>query len=222
MNGNGVTKDYSLAKKYFELAAENINSYALLNLGNLYKNGYGVKQDYLKAKEYYELSAIEQNSDAFLYLGHLYFYGEGVEQDYLKAKEYYESSAKRNNSESLFHLGNLYYKGKGVKQDYLKAKIYFENAAKQNHSEALFYLSCIHLDIEPFFNLSKAIKYLLRCYQIHFNETKNQTYSSYVNYLVSCISYNYYCYRSANDLGLIYLICFEDLEKSIEYIIFFN
>ena len=218
LNGNGVTKDYSLAKKYFELAAENINSYALLNLGNLYKNGYGVKQDYLKAKEYYELSAIEQNSDAFLYLGHLYFYGEGVEQDYLKAKEYYESSAKRNNSESLFHLGNLYYKGKGVKQDYLKAKIYFENAAKQNHSEALFYLSCIHLDIEPFFNLSKAIKYLLRCYQIHFNETKNQTYSSYVNYLVSCISYNYYCYRSANDLGLIYLICFEDLEKSIEYI----
>ena len=66
-------QDYIKAKEYYELSANQNNSNAFVNIGNLYYNGYGVKQDYNKAKEYFEISANQNNSYALNGLGALYF-----------------------------------------------------------------------------------------------------------------------------------------------------
>lgn len=44
-------EDYLKAKKYYELAAQQNDSYGLVSLGGLYYNGFGFEKDYLSAKE---------------------------------------------------------------------------------------------------------------------------------------------------------------------------
>jgi hypothetical protein len=61
-NGNNrinkfYNKDYTLSKKYFELAAHQNNHIAQNYLGVMYLYGYGVTKDLTKAKEYFQLSA---------------------------------------------------------------------------------------------------------------------------------------------------------------------
>ena len=53
---NGLTQDYALAKRYFQLAAAQGNAKAQSNLGYLYHFGLGVTQDYLTAAHYYNLA----------------------------------------------------------------------------------------------------------------------------------------------------------------------
>ena len=65
---------YNEAKKLYDLAVQQINSYAINNFGYLYYyNGQEIKQDYNKAKYYYELSAQQKNSYSINNLGNLYY-----------------------------------------------------------------------------------------------------------------------------------------------------
>lgn len=59
-----VSKDYSLAFKYYSLSAEQGYIFAYLNLGYLYAEGLGVKQDYLKSFELWTLAEKEGNIQA--------------------------------------------------------------------------------------------------------------------------------------------------------------
>lgn len=52
-----VSKDYSLAFKFYSLSAEKNYSDSLLNLGNLYAEGLGVKQDIFKAIELWQIAS---------------------------------------------------------------------------------------------------------------------------------------------------------------------
>ena len=215
-HGFGVKQDLLKAIKYYEIAAkQQNNSNALLNLGIIYSKRLGVKKDYQKAMNYYELAAEQNNSYAILNIGTLYENGNGVEQDYAKAKEYYEQAAKLNNPYAFLYLGLIFVNGYGVNKDYTKAMDYFELSAKQNNSFALYNLGEIYSNKEYYLNVSKAVKCFLKCYKIHFQMIKNETPNQDASLITR---YNYYCYRSANDLGLIYLICFQDIEKATEYI----
>jgi TPR repeat protein len=53
-NGLGVTQDYSKAHKWFEKAADDGNTDAMIRLGRLYEQGLGVAQDYGKALEWFQ------------------------------------------------------------------------------------------------------------------------------------------------------------------------
>lgn len=186
-----------------------------MNLGTFYALGLGVKKDYTKAIEYYESSAKLGNSIALLNLGCLYFNGIAVEKDIVKAKEYFEKSARLKNADALFNLGIFYEFGLGVKQDYLMAKDYYELSAKFNNPSSLFRLGEL-FSVGEFFDIDvqKAIYYYKKCSEIHFLNTANNKITSES----SNETYNRYCFRSSNNIGLIYITVLNDLENATKYL----
>ena len=205
--GFGVKKDFLLAKQYYELAVKYNDPESINKLGNLYYYGLGVEQNYSKAKEYYELGAKNKNPISLYILGCMYEKGIGVEQNYLKAKDYYELSSQSKNPEAFLRIGNLYRKGRGVQKDCLIAQDYYELAAKRNNSRAFFYLAYFYINVD----ISKAIYYLLKSSVIH---NERQTIYDSNGQVFHFNRYNKFCYRSFNDVGLIYLFLFDDIEKA--------
>ncbi|KAK8881379.1 hypothetical protein M9Y10_004115 [Tritrichomonas musculus] len=217
-NGYGVIKDYLRAKYYFEMAAESNNSTVFFNLGHLYYKGIGVEKNYLLARQYFEKSANLNNSYAYLCLGDLYFKGKGVKQNYLIAKKFYELSARYKNTIAFTKLGYLYYHGFGVEIDYFNARDYYQISSKSNYSESLFYLGEIY-SIGDFFDIDiqKAIQYYLKCIEIEREQMHLSDYSTFESTFYS-FKFNKYRYRSYNNVGLIYLILKEDIEKATDFV----
>ena len=71
-NGWGVPQDYSKAHKWFEKAATDGNTVAMINLGRVYEQGLGVAQDFGKALEWFEKAVGAGDRDATVNLGRLY------------------------------------------------------------------------------------------------------------------------------------------------------
>ncbi|KAK8843652.1 hypothetical protein M9Y10_024715 [Tritrichomonas musculus] len=208
--GFDVEIDYLKARKYYEASAKLNHPYAFVKLGDLYLNGKGTQKDYLKALEYYEIAAQDENIFAYNQLALLYKKGYGVKQDYLKAKEYYQLMAQNNISIGFLKLGNLYKKGRGVNQDYQKVQLYYELAARLDHPTALFYLSEFYTAGNIFnTDIFKAIQYCYKCMDI-----SNWGIQRYCSGFI----YNKYNYHAMNNLGLVYITTFQDLEKSTKFI----
>ncbi|HUJ95113.1 MAG TPA: tetratricopeptide repeat protein, partial [Terriglobales bacterium] len=70
--GEGVPRDYSLAAKYYRLAAEKGLSDAQYDLAYLYELGLGVKRDLKLAAEWYRKAALKGDAEAQNNLGVLY------------------------------------------------------------------------------------------------------------------------------------------------------
>lgn len=212
-----VPKDYLKAKKYYEMSSEQGNSFSTLQLGHFYMYGKGVEKNSSKALEYYKLSAEQNNLEAFLCLGKLYSKGKVVEKNNLKAHHYIKLAAIQNHPKALYLLGNFYFNNNEIVNNYSKARYYYELSAKQNFTSALFalgqlYSNGIYVDSD----ISKAIKYLIKCSEIHDQNIPFQQITK--QYWLSFLDYNHFYYRAFNDLGLIYLMLFEDFDKGIEYI----
>ena len=56
-NGEGVARDYTTARKWWEKAADKGDASAMSNLGSLYLGGQGVAQDSAKALELFKKAA---------------------------------------------------------------------------------------------------------------------------------------------------------------------
>ncbi|KAK8870191.1 hypothetical protein M9Y10_008068 [Tritrichomonas musculus] len=215
-NGLGVVKDILRAIKYYESSAKQKNSGAYLNLGLLYIKGVGVEKNYTKAIEYLKLSAEQKNSCAFYILGYLYLFGFEVKKDFSKAKYYLEESSKLYDSLAFLSLSELYLNGIGVEKDYFKAKDYCELSAKEYNPEAFFQLSKYFIDSDIFgIDYARSIQYLLKSIALH---EKKLIVNNHFGGTELIFIYNKYFYHANNDLGLIYLTVFEDLEKGVEYI----
>ncbi|KAK8838051.1 hypothetical protein M9Y10_036001 [Tritrichomonas musculus] len=210
--GLGIPKDFLKALYYYNQSKIKV-FYAYKKIGDLYKKGLGVSQNYRKAKKKYKKGAKKGDRLCFYSLGKLYEKGKGVEQNYLKSKKYYEQSSYRLYSKAIYKLGYLYENGYGVQRDYKKAFNYYDMSAYLENPEAFYHLGCLYsngdiLDI----NINKAIDLLQKCSKI------------IVQYIqASDICYkeirNNYFRNSQNDLGLIYLIEKNDINKAYEFIL---
>jgi TPR repeat protein len=63
-NGEGVTKDYAEAKRWFEKAAAAGNVNGMINLGDTYRDGLGVTKSVADARSWYQKAAAAGSSDA--------------------------------------------------------------------------------------------------------------------------------------------------------------
>lgn len=248
LHGLGVKRDISKAKGYFQLYKNNCNAKCYVNLGKNYFYGIYEPVDILKAKKYFELAAKLNELDAYWYLSIIYliyyhnemkaleflkfsvknnetmsffflrfFYENSIEPNFLKANEYYQLSSRLNNHMAHYQIGIHYMYGLGVKKDYLKARDYFDLAALHNYALAFFKLGELYSrdDIfEP--NLNKAINYFLKCSETQFDSPYN--FNTFQNDSHIPKYHNYFFYRSHNDLGLIYLLFFQENDKAFEYI----
>ena len=85
--------DYAKAAKWYQLAAEQGDVYAQLNLGMMYYRGEGVPQVYKEAAKWYQMAAEQGNANAQYLLGVMYDIGRGVRQDYTLAYMWVNISA---------------------------------------------------------------------------------------------------------------------------------
>jgi len=132
--GFGVEKNFTQAKKWLEMAANQKNALAQCALGFVYfEGGHGLKKDLDKAKKcinaakpVLEKKAATGNPAALTWLGRLSYLGMFQPRDFARARKYFEASA---DGDSLHMLGVMAKKGQGgLKKDNKKAMELFRRA----------------------------------------------------------------------------------------------
>jgi len=63
-SGEGVKKSIPQAIEYFQSSADNGNSTAMYNIGNIYYNGLGAQRDEVKGIKYLRLAAVREQPKA--------------------------------------------------------------------------------------------------------------------------------------------------------------
>lgn len=133
---NGAKKDYTEARKWYELAAAQNHHDALSGLGYLYFNGWGVPKDFVKVREYYLRSAAGENSDALHGLGVIYYNGFGVKKDPVAAAKWFRRAADAGSALSQYNLATMYINGDGVPRNRDAAYELYLKAGKQGLKSA--------------------------------------------------------------------------------------
>lgn len=85
LKGEGVPKDYTTARQWFEKAAAQGDSEAQFKLGEMYHQGKGVMGDYVRAGEWYKKASEQGLAEAQTNLGMMYAYELGVQKDFVRA-----------------------------------------------------------------------------------------------------------------------------------------
>lgn len=91
----GIDKDETKAKNYFQKACDDGNANGCFNLGTMYLKGDVVKQDYSKTIQLYKKACENNEFRACFSLGDMYSQGIGTEQNQSQAKEYYKKSCEQ-------------------------------------------------------------------------------------------------------------------------------
>jgi len=158
--------DYETAFKEYSIEANNGNSYAQADLGDMYYHGVGVAQDYSKAIKWFELAAKQSHSRAQYNLGVLYENGFGTNQDMSKALHWWCLASGQGHYGADFNLAMAYYNGKGVQKDLEVAAHKFKKIAIVGIPEAQYRLGLMNLNGDGIpKNLSEAKKWLYQTYK---------------------------------------------------------
>ena len=112
------------AIEVLENMAQKKSTYAIFELGKIYKEGVYVKKDLLKAENLLLLSGNLGYEKSFYILGQLYL----EKKEYRNAKRSFEKN--KSNPYSEYELGKLYYYGKGCSISHHKAFVLFLDSAK--------------------------------------------------------------------------------------------
>ncbi len=163
-NSLGTKQNIEEAVSWFEKSAQQGNSDAFYQLGNIYSSDeYNFKDDekafncYKQAKDGYETAEKEnENSTAEYRLGVMYLNGLGTETDVNTAVEWFDKAVQNGNSYAAYQLGRIYYSDNFNLQDLQKAEKYFLIAAENDNPFAFYYLGNIYLTYNE---LDKSVKY---------------------------------------------------------------
>jgi uncharacterized protein len=91
--------DFATALREFRTLAEQGDTVAQFNLGEMYRLGDGVSEDHKRAAGWYTLAAEQGHATAQHRLGVLYFWGLGVIQDYVYAHMWLNIAASNGNED---------------------------------------------------------------------------------------------------------------------------
>jgi len=107
-DGHGVKQSHEMARRLFELAAQQGEFTSMYHLGHMYRTGQGVEQSYERAFAYYEQAADLGFAGAQYNLGIMYFKGLGIERrDMVKAKKWFAKAAAQGDEDALKTLQRL-------------------------------------------------------------------------------------------------------------------
>ena len=122
--GEGVARDYELAKMYANLALEQKYIYAWRRWGKFFRDGRAVEQDYARARECYEKGAQTGDYNCYNKIGDMIYHGWGCEADPAEALRYFEKGEQApvfgqrySLQRSKTALGRAYEYGVGVEKD---------------------------------------------------------------------------------------------------------
>ena len=155
--GDGVEKNYDLAKMYANLALEQKYIYAWRRWGKFYRDGLAVEQDYAKARECYENGARMGDYNCYNKIADMLYHGWGGPVDYEGAVKYFSEGEKApafGQSYSIQRaktgLGRAYETGRGVETDIAAAaEKYLEGYEAGSLECREHYLRCCPRTEEP-------------------------------------------------------------------------
>lgn len=136
--------NYSLALKYYQLAADKDDSMALLGLGFLYQDGSGVPKNHERAFYFIQLAASQDYPPAHFNLGQVYELGRGVPQDHMESVKWYRKAAVQGYVSAQFNLGVMHEGGRGTRQSDTEAVKWYRKAADQGYAPAQFNLGVMY------------------------------------------------------------------------------
>ncbi|MGH9917121.1 MAG: tetratricopeptide repeat protein, partial [Pyrinomonadaceae bacterium] len=168
----GVKKNVIKARELFAQGAQLGDSWAQLNLGELYESGKPTlniskgdtsplptsqsgnsssqrKPNYAMARKLYLRSAARGNRVAAFKLGEMYEMGHGTEQDYAKALGYYRQSAAHLYAPAQFALGRATELGLGTPVNLVYAYLWYSLASAQGNSTASERLQFVARKLNP-------------------------------------------------------------------------
>ncbi|MBQ3276101.1 MAG: toll/interleukin-1 receptor domain-containing protein [Oscillospiraceae bacterium] len=123
-HGDGVDRDYELAKMYANLALEQKHIYAWRRWGKFFRDGLAVPQDFKTAREFYENGAKMGDYNCFNKIGDMLYHGWGGPVDYAEAVRYFREGEKAPAfgqsyclQRAKMALGRAYERGEGVERD---------------------------------------------------------------------------------------------------------
>lgn len=152
-----VKKDYKEAIKYYTLAVEQGDTWAQIDIGDMYLRGKGVEKDYKEALRWFDKAGERGRNHALRELksfGKKYLKGSNyhgkdkVEKDYQEALKCYILAAdlggqreKNKLNNILYKLGNMYLsgqdrEGQDIAIDYSEALKYYRQAAENGYVDA--------------------------------------------------------------------------------------
>jgi hypothetical protein len=89
------------AVRWLQLAAENGNTAAMLQLGKLYRSGVGVLQNFDRSAKWIQTAAARGNAEGMLELGRLYRDGIGFEKSPVRAYVWFNRAAAVHNLDAV-------------------------------------------------------------------------------------------------------------------------
>ncbi len=134
--GEGVSRDYSEALRWFRRAADQGAARAQYDVGLMYDLGKGVPQDDAEALRWYRKAADQGEARAECSLGSMTYNGREVQKDDAAAANLYRRAAEQGLARAEYYLGYLYYYGQGVKEDRAEANRLYRKAADQGDANA--------------------------------------------------------------------------------------
>jgi TPR repeat protein len=131
LNGQGVSKDNELAKKWLEKSAEQGDADAQTMLGYMYANGLtNSANPAVEAFNWYKKSAEQGNSVGQNNLAMCYMKGNGTEMDTVEALRYIKLSVDQNYSMALNNLAWMYANGRCVEKNLSESYNYYLKSAQ--------------------------------------------------------------------------------------------
>ena len=145
--GSGVPRDYTVAVKWFRLAANQGHPQGQHNLGFMYSVGSGVPKNDVEANRWFLKSAMQGLINSQNAVGHRYLHGLGFNKNYLEAEKWLRNPAAQGLAKAQFNLGYMYRNGFGVPQDRNQAIKWFRAAANQGLAVAISTLERMRVPI---------------------------------------------------------------------------
>ena len=102
--GEGVSKNFMEAARWFRLSADQGNAEAQFYLGLLYSNGWGMTRDYTEAVKWFSISAGQGNVYAQYNLGVIYANGQGVPKSQTESAKWFRMAANQGMKEAQAQL----------------------------------------------------------------------------------------------------------------------
>jgi TPR repeat protein len=143
-NAYFTTKNYILALRHLEVAADAGYPDAQDELGVMFVRGLGVIKDYQRAFDLFNKAAAGGSPAGMGNLGSMYASGFFVKEDDAQALAWYEKSIEAGNAFALAQAGVIYFNGQGTPRDYQMAAGYFQQAADLGDGYSLKFLALMY------------------------------------------------------------------------------
>lgn len=145
-DGQGVARDYEMARSLYSKALDMGYAEANLDLGDLYRDAHGVDRNWNAAMKYYEEAIVSgdavRSRDAYARIGYLFRDGlDGIGTDYDKANDWFQKGMAAGSPSAIMGAALMYYFGYGVERNDQTARELLERAASQGNSGAICFIA---------------------------------------------------------------------------------